>query len=392
MNAAERCSLLKNNFCLLQDYDFYSIPFPLKAVRKRQRFRFINGELEKLHPCYSDDCCFDSYLRFEKSGLKADVVVMQKYKLAEYKQRNGNKPVFVKECQNHPFFISNKSLKFSFWLFLVFLLFIFLVVFSLKLFRAADGQNDFVEPVIIVQEEPVVPVTQLLEIIRKAGGTISCFSWSIDGFTEKVSVQTTGVFPEQLTQDFPGAAFSSVSYKDNKPYVSLELNRKMAVPDDLQNKFDFVPKDFDKLRMELRDFFAQNNIELLEEGVSQFLLKLIVPADIFEKFFDYIAGLDQKRICVSSVLIQGQLQNGGTEGLRIDLCFSKDFYCDYQQLLWTLGKNLSLFYVAKIQEQNVVPKKQTGSYEKKMKVGQILHPDGNVTEFFKDQNGKIFRE
>ena len=388
----ERCSLLKNNFCPSQDYDFYTIPFPLKALKKGQKLRFLNGELGKLHPCYSDDCCFDSYLRLEKSGLKADVVVMQKYKLAEYKQQNGHKPVFVKERQKHPFFISNKSFKFSFWFILVFLLFIFLLVFSLMFSGKTVVQDVFTEPVVTVQQEPVVPVTKLLETIKTAGGTITSFSWQTDGFKERVSVQVSGVFPEQLSHDFPEATFSSVSYRDRKPFVSFELNRKMMAAVVSQNRSASVSQNFDMQRVELRDFLSQNKIELIEEGVSPYSLKLNVPSAVYEVFFDFIAGHDEKSICVSSVLVQGRGQNNGAETLRIDLVFSTDFYCDCRQLLSALGKCSALFYVEQSPEQKTVPEKQIINHENKLKVGQILHPDGSVTEFFKDQNGKIFRE
>ena len=74
--------------CSPDYYDFYSIPFPVKAVGRIQKNKYICAQLEKLHPCFSDDCCFDSKLRISNRGLQADVVVMQKFRLAEYKSQN----------------------------------------------------------------------------------------------------------------------------------------------------------------------------------------------------------------------------------------------------------------------------------------------------------------
>ena len=88
---------MKNNAvkCSCEDYDFYTIPVPVKAVLNRNKKHYISSQLEKLHPCFSDDCSFDTHLHLKKTGIKADVVVMQKLKLAEYKSKN--KRLYIEE-------------------------------------------------------------------------------------------------------------------------------------------------------------------------------------------------------------------------------------------------------------------------------------------------------
>ena len=79
--------------CSPDFYDYYSIPFPVKSVGRIQKNKYLCSQLEKLHPCFSDDCCFDSRLKLSVHGLQADVVVMQKFRLAEYKSQNHHKPI-----------------------------------------------------------------------------------------------------------------------------------------------------------------------------------------------------------------------------------------------------------------------------------------------------------
>ena len=97
---------MKTN-CSKDDYDFYTIPFPVKVIFNRQKNRYISSQLEKLHPCFSDDCSYDSHLRLKKSGLIADVVVMQKFKVAEYKANK--RKLYVQELKHHQFFADKKK-------------------------------------------------------------------------------------------------------------------------------------------------------------------------------------------------------------------------------------------------------------------------------------------
>ena len=76
----KRSSLL----CLPRDYDFYSILIPVQGIIKKWRDKYLYAELVKRHPCFSDSCCYDSRLRISRQGIFADVVVMQKFRLAEY--------------------------------------------------------------------------------------------------------------------------------------------------------------------------------------------------------------------------------------------------------------------------------------------------------------------
>ena len=88
---------MNKNVILKKDYECYSLRVPWKLSFGRRRKNFLFGELEKMHPCFSNECRFDSRLKLSKSGIKTDVVVMSGLKLAEYKARFPGKKLYLEE-------------------------------------------------------------------------------------------------------------------------------------------------------------------------------------------------------------------------------------------------------------------------------------------------------
>ena len=59
---------LKNNVIKKQDYERYEIVVPFSSLLGRRRKSFFSSELEKRHPCFSDEFAFDSNIK--KIGRK----------------------------------------------------------------------------------------------------------------------------------------------------------------------------------------------------------------------------------------------------------------------------------------------------------------------------------
>ena len=80
---------IKNNvFIKRADYEKYQLVLPYRFLFGRKKQRFIYSELEKMHPCFSDEFCFDSTIKgFSKKGALSDVMVIHKYTLAEYEAK-----------------------------------------------------------------------------------------------------------------------------------------------------------------------------------------------------------------------------------------------------------------------------------------------------------------
>lgn len=65
------------------DYDLYKILIPFNLHGNKRR-KYINRELEKMHPGFSDLCVYDLKYTFGHKKLIANIAVMNALKLAEY--------------------------------------------------------------------------------------------------------------------------------------------------------------------------------------------------------------------------------------------------------------------------------------------------------------------
>ena len=102
---------MKENCLRKEDFDRYIIPLPLSKIAGKSRKKYLFSELEKRHPCFSNEFCFDSKLILGKKGFLSDVIVMNKMKLAGYDRKNGlmlekggvtgRKRCFVPEWKNY---------------------------------------------------------------------------------------------------------------------------------------------------------------------------------------------------------------------------------------------------------------------------------------------------
>ncbi len=71
-----------------KDFESYEIILPFSAIAGKRRKQYLCSELEKMHPCFSDEFAFDSAVKkISRKGLCAEVVVMNKYRLAEYEDK-----------------------------------------------------------------------------------------------------------------------------------------------------------------------------------------------------------------------------------------------------------------------------------------------------------------
>ena len=75
----------RNNVIKKRDFERYEILLPFKALAGKRKKQFLCSELEKLHPCFSDEFAYDSSIHgIKKGGICEEVFVINKFKLAEY--------------------------------------------------------------------------------------------------------------------------------------------------------------------------------------------------------------------------------------------------------------------------------------------------------------------
>lgn len=377
---------LKSIKCSAQDYDFYTIAFPLKALFKNKRNRYISSQLEKLHPCFSQAWAFDSHLRLSKAGLKADVVVMQNYKLAEYK--SNKKRLIFAERKSRAFFTGRQTWLRAFILpvpvFFLLLLVLFIVIRPEP--SSKESASTKTEPAIqsslsdSQEHEKKYLAADLLSAILELGGSIQNFSWSYDGFNENLSLLLYKLYPEDLSDFSSKVKFSSLAFKDSMPSMTINFSRHYV-----QSQNNFIT-DYSQIKKDLRKIIQNNNIELIEESTNPYGIKIRLlqnqRADLL-KLLDYFISSE---LSLSAIKI-----NNSSGFINADFVFAQRKFDDmtdfYQKLIKVQNqqqgesqKNIEL-PLQKEQSQNP----QGFS----TKIGQIIKPDGSVISYYKDEKGKI---
>ncbi len=381
--------------CQTNDYDFYTIPFPLRQLGRKKRYAYLYKELEKRHPCFSDDSCFDSKLRLEKKGLMADVVVMQKYTLADYKS-NGRK-ICISERKGSCFFKNKGALKIYSFLFLAFFLIFLLTGFFLHPKKSEPQSLGTAVSEAILKEKIILPLEEiknLLAGINKLEGRVDSFFWKADGFNQQTILSLEGIFPEELQPLFSQTApadikYSSLSFASAIPQMTIELNQRIRLPPAME-----TVKDKKDDRALVRNWLLKEGVEVLEESLAPPSLKFQLSSqknEIFflEKMLDFFI---KEEMAFSSLLIKKENQN-----LYMELNFASYDYDPDRELLKALKENALIFF----REKNMPVKKETlSSFDKSVKqegnqemslIGKIIYPDGKSYEFYKNKEGKIRR-
>ena len=384
--------------CSQKDYDFYTIPFPLKAIKKDYRTKYLYSELGKVHPCFSDDCCFDYHLRLEKSGLRADVVVMQKFKLAEIKTRN--KQIYVKESKNQPYFVSDKSLKKK----LIIIYSIFIVSLLVIINRKITLRKAFIEkqPMNITIENSLtgtddsktgnasaIDVNELFSTLKEQEAIVKNLEWKTDGFNEQLSLTISGVYPEQLSLSSKNIIFSPVVFENKNPFMTISIKEKSTLSG------DFIAADSSYCRTEFRNLISELNGVITEETVNPFGIKFSIRA----KNNDYERTEDSVRtalvkvfkfICDKDLSVETLSISSSKDGVNLWFSFSNVSLNSSKELCNAVLESTSLFFeeTKETPVQKFSPEKTIVNQKK---VGQFILENGSVVEFFKDEKGKIIK-
>ncbi len=392
--------ILKTNMinCRPQDYEFYTIPFPFRALKKEQRSKYIYSQLSKLHPCFSDDCCFDSRLRFENKKIIADVVVMQKYKLAEYKQKT--KQIYIEERRKIPFFYEKKKVE-LYAVFIIVLL-VFGAGFLYQRFLKAgekkglETQEPVPEQTTQIAAKTVMKIPGVfLSAVDEYGGKLNSFELNTKGFSVQLNAQLRGIFPEQLESILLSAGasrltFSTVSFENDTPLVNLSLEEKIKGTGTVQagNSVSNTTK------AEFRELLNNCGIELQSETVNPYGIKLNIPykssAQAIYSIKEILDFIYKKQLDFDSLLVLPQ-----KDQIIMSFGFSTQQICDTQALCLELKEKAALFFQNQTEETVISAAKSPGFTQALMpgleKVGQIIKKDGTHIEFYKSSEGKIIR-
>ena len=374
--------------CSCDDYDFYTIPVPLKVIFRRKKKHYISSLLEKLHPCFNDDCSFDSHLHLEKSGIKANVVVMQKLKLAEYK--SNNKRLYIQEQKHHQIFAGKQKktvIAAAGFLLLIIAVTIKLVFSSAHNFESEQNAAEIPEPQTALPAATMsFCLPDFLQRIAELTGTIQTLNWNYDGYNENFSVSVKGVYPEQLEDFSNSLKVSSVEFDSFVPLMTVNVTEH-----NVQSSATFI--DYTFYKNDFRKLIEQNHVTLIEETVKPYGVRFSVQENQEQELVTLFDYLNANNFCFSSINI-----NSSAQAVNVELVFSQVQFEGQATIIQTIINNLHLFFhtqdtqqTTKTEEQNKLLQKSQPQKTALVKVGQIIKPDGSVSIFYKDENGKIIK-
>ena len=388
----------KNNVikCSPDFYDYYTIPFPIKAMGRIQKNKYLCSQLEKLHPCFSDDCCFDSRIKFSGHGLQADVVVMQKFRLAEYKSQNHHKPIYIEELKKIPFF---KDYKIKSGVVILAGVLAFAVFFTGIIIKYRQKQQslqttqasaslDFSESnVPALETDGFLQIKTFFETLSLNDGKVTDFSWKLNGFTQDYSIVLKNIFPEQLLNTMPQVAFSSVAYDNNVPLMSAQFKGALQSSDFLANETVAV----NELTAAFRGFLFQKKMNIIEETVNPCGIKarLLNDESSLTSLLEYFV---EENLPLSMLAI-----NVSKEGILIYAGISNTPIKNQKSFYECLLKNVQVFFIQENPAENFDLKKSPQKAvakaphinKKEIVIGKIFRIDGSALEFYKDEEGKI---
>lgn len=387
-----------NKLCVnQQDYEHYLIPLPMNALFGKKRKSYLLSELEKMHPCFSDDFCFDTKLKFEKRHLFFDVVVISKMKLAEYRRKlkKYSAGVRFENLSRMGFFEKRIYLGTCFVLFLIVCVFLFVENYQRK--------NKITSECIVPESNPVIIAPQKLmkvnefclkffEIILKNEGIVNNFEWKTDGYKEKISCELENIYPEQFGSFLNVSDFSEIKYVNGIPCVSFSGEEKLA------NENIFLKKDRENSELYncIRNVFKESGVKVISEKRMPYSVNFI-----FSKETDVINELNKilniYNASVSEVKINYSNENcfsmevtlcqdfSNSDGLNISILsdFKGLFIPGYKEKEHINNDNETSFYKKTFEKQYVSPNSR--------KIGEVRYKDGRKVVYYKTEDNKTVK-
>jgi hypothetical protein len=404
------------------DYEKYQLVLPYRFLFGRKRKRFIYSELEKMHPCFSDEFCFDSDIcKVSKKGFVSDVMVIHKNTLAEYETKRYESAVginritgsgfFIDSCKRRRFFVNEKFKRMIVTLCFVFLMiFISLVLAGVKKV-AGISKKENVQAFTFVEEQNVQtsddveqnvaivfrPGEKFFDSISAAGGSVLSFRWEMANGSEVLEAKIKGVFPEQ----FEGMKMSAVSYENEQPVILVTDIRPAPVNSLYQRSEGEVAGSFDsEFYKSVRQVLSKNGAVLKEERLTPYLIRFSCNEKVLKTLLNGVAGCFAD-FCgeVCSIYIQAaggsrsvtgagdfEISIGGEEA-ALERGIELAVVAENAEFFGEIKK--SQLSVSQSRKQNSPVKNDGLEKSEGQKIGEIKTAEGSVIVFYKTSDGKI---
>ena len=392
----------KSNVIRKYDYEKYKLLIPFSEVLGKRRKQFVFSELEKMHPCFSDEFAFDSEVKaFRKNGLESEVLVMNKYKLAEYEglRRFSGSGFFIEDeskiygkLKRKRYFV-NAKWKATLWgvIFCIFLAATGAAGGAFASSKSYEIKSEALEEPEIIVEKSInyTPVEIIfLDAVAEANGKIKSFEWKLNGYNLNLSASVKGVFPEK----FGDGVTDTVIYDNGIPLLNVSYQARLNPPKlpaqphpQAAAALPATDKDFNKL---LRTIITDTGCVLREEKTSPYHIEFMCTKNsdkerLFEKLTDAISK-HNKAVTFACLKQTGEFELFA--GLTIETVPVKGFD------LKLISRNLPLFTPEKISLIPAAPAAPVPSVastkSSPRKIGEIKRPE-NTKIFYINAQGKL---
>lgn len=402
------------------DYENYKFALPLRFLFGRKKDRFILEELQKRHPRFSNKYCIDSKLFLSKGKINADVIVMNKSKLAEYYKRLGNSVSgFAFEGMRHKWFYNKKF--FLGVLGFVFSLCILVVIFETKKNieknRNENIQKENVENVLNLKVKTEIGEIDF-EMVKAENNELlntffGCFSEKegkignleiiLQNEKFKFLSDVKNMFPEDFSKD-NRFLVSSVKYDNAVPLmnVSFDQNLKIISKEEINLKDDSIIN----VQSEIRNHLIINKVNLIEENrkIDDSEIIFRFAAKSIKSLFEGISEILERNHYLVSHLKVKVNQN---ETFFLEMTFQKSMNSEVFLDINEISHHEELFLggfenkdVSKseknpaaknLENEKKQIKKDLGLNSHYKKIGEVKKENNTTIIFYKTEEGKIIQ-
>lgn len=383
------------------DYEVYNFHLPLSILLRGKKKKYIYSELEKRHPGFSEDWSFKTKYELNREGLGSKVLVMRKIKFAEYRNLAGNKSLCFENSETDG--VSKWKLKvFSKEVFVVFLVSlvaagIFVVKENYRDKRSLRNEKtsaDVNNSITLVHE---YKVENFLKSCETAGAELKKIEWVSDGVYEYFSCFLSSAFPENF-ENFENMT-DVISYADAVPEFMVSLK------DVAEKSVEVSENEISRKEIfrEIREAGMKFGVFPLEENYETGSLKFYCWKYLAEENSNFFTALCE--VCskfnvavnkLTFVKAENSDKSADFSGFSGELSFRKDlvYVCGID--LGMLGEKGNLFFPEirkKTSEKTSVENQKTKINKQQIshgtKVGEIVHSDGTISVFYKNDKGKL---
>lgn len=387
---------------LKKDYERYLFPIPVNRMLGAGKNKYVFSELEKRHPCFSDEYAFDVVLRPGLKGFFSDVVVIKKMKLAEFKKKIMG--LSFEDCREKRFSKISRSRCLA-GLFILVVVGTGFILWNKQNCGALTGAEEIREEGI--QEENQIEdeeislaydLKTLMEIVKNEKGKISFLSWKTSGVEDELLISLKGIYPEKVAEVVENGKISSILYVDDTPEFSYSMYARRSV---IKSKREDAGYEF--FQQEIRNLIQKKRCNVIEESFSPYEVKFSFTetgdavnseGEAFGIFAELEKLLRELNLSVESIIVKKSEANSADK-YEVELSVSRKLDSEIEIGLLSLyyelfaaGKSKSQSF-DKIVNKKTIPEKLNEDYRK---IGEVMYGDGTKLVFYKNQDGKVIKK